>query len=100
MGKRHGYGVYRNIVDNSTYKGQWLDDLLEGFTRIDWDDGARFQGIMKASRMISGEFIFNSGNQYDGHFSKSGMLEGQGIMKTDYEIIEGCWKDSKLNGKA
>lgn len=100
MGKRHGYGVYRNIVDNSTYKGQWLDDLLEGFTRIDWDDGARFQGIMKASRMISGEFIFTSGNQYDGHFSKSGMLEGQGIMKTDYEIIEGCWKDSKLNGKA
>lgn len=100
MGKRYGYGIYRNTVDNATYKGQWLDDLLEGFTEIYWDDGARFQGIMKASRMVSGEFIFTSGNQFIGCFSNHGMLEGQGVMKTDFEIIEGCWKDSKLNGNA
>ena len=48
----------------------------------------------------SGKMTFNSGNIYEGEFSK-GQKHGQGklMFKASGDVYEGAWKNDKMTGK-
>jgi hypothetical protein len=39
----HGQGTYK-LNDGSKYTGQFVDDLCEGFGKIEWLDGSSYEG--------------------------------------------------------
>jgi len=76
-GRRHGHGMYK--CREYTLNGDFLEDYANGFARIEWSDGAKFEGIMQDGRMAKGQFTFPSGNLYVGGFSlTTGDFEGKG----------------------
>ena len=83
---------------NMIYRGEWKNDLRHGYGIQEFFDGSRFEGQWQFNRQYFGTFIWPDGAEYSGDFSGP-QFEGQGTLKTDDEVVNGQWKDSKLEGK-
>jgi hypothetical protein len=51
-GRRQGFGTLK--CKEYEISGDWEDDNPNGFTRITWFDGAKFEGLMKEGRLFKG----------------------------------------------
>lgn len=74
--------------------------MLNGFARVEWADGSRYQGLFVDHRMTKGQLLFPNGDHYDGLFDQLGHFDGEGTMTTKAEVVSGQWRNGLLNGRA
>ena len=94
---KNGYGeMWR---ESATYKGNWVNDKMDGIGRMDWVDGQKYEGSY-AQDMRNGEgtMTYVNGDKYTGTF-KSGKPHGNGFYEwANGEIYEGSWFDGVMDG--
>lgn len=88
------------IYDNGCrYTGGWLGNLKHGKARMDWPDGATFEGEFANDHVVKGKFNHVNGDVYDGTF-KDGMTSGTGkYNQADGSKYSGGWNEDKKHGK-
>lgn len=94
---KNGYGeMWKNGV---TYKGNWLDDKLDGIGRMDWPSGQSYEGsFAKDFRNGEGTMVFPNGDQYVGSW-RNGRPHGKGLYQwTSGEVYQGTWHDGVMDG--
>jgi hypothetical protein len=80
-GLRYGHGTY-STQQGTVIEGDWIDDVLNGYARVEWADKSTFEGIFKDNRIANGKFKFPSGNLFTGSFDENGKFDGEGTMVT------------------
>ena len=98
--QRHGFGVQIDASDNSTYKGQWVDNRRHGKGKIDWTDGSWYEGDWRNDHQHGlGTFHHSSGDEYIGSWS-SGYKHGLGAYKfATGDLYIGEYKDNLPTGR-
>ena len=83
-------GVWKNIDQNISYKGQWIYEETEkngiktfyrhGYGEMIWENGDIYSGEWNINRMGGyGIMKYRTEDEYSGQW-KNGMLEGEGLM--------------------
>jgi hypothetical protein len=75
--RRNGYGE----LDKGTiwYKGNYVDDRMEGKGKQQWENGDYYEGDFRGDlRHGNGFMRFASGDEYNGTFT-NGFMHGQGV---------------------
>lgn len=94
---KNGYGeMWKNGV---TYKGNWMDDKLDGVGRMDWPSGQIYEGsFARDFRHGEGTMTFPNGDQYVGSW-KNGRPHGKGMYQwKSGEVYQGTWHDGVMDG--
>ena len=94
---KNGYGeMWR---ETATYKGNWVDDRMDGIGRMDWVDGQKYEGSYAVdARNGEGSMVYVNGDKYTGTF-KNGKPHGNGFYEwANGEIYEGSWYDGVMDG--
>jgi hypothetical protein len=100
--KRQGMG--KETWNDAIYKGQWADDMKEGFGQLAIPNGASYIGSWAKNRKNGpGCYTFPNGDQYDGEW-KDDMKHGKGAYtfgkgRWEGDKYDGEWKDNKKCGK-
>jgi len=72
-----GLGTYHHRKGQTTYRGEWIEDLQHGVGVETWDGGSSY----------SGQFVY-------------GKKEGYGVYTwPDGSIYQGTWEGNSINGK-
>lgn len=94
---KNGYGeMWR---ETATYKGNWVDDRMEGIGKMEWVDGQRYEGeYLNDLRHGKGTMTFVNGDNYTGQW-RNGKAHGSGFYQwRSGEIYEGQWHDGVMDG--
>lgn len=94
---KNGYGeMWKNGV---TYKGNWVDDKLDGIGRMDWPSGQSYEGqYARDLRNGKGTMTYPNGDQFVGSW-KEGRPNGEGHYKwATGEVYHGSWTDGVMDG--
>lgn len=88
------------LPDGSRYRGEVVDGLLQGPGRLDYDNGAWFEGQFKDGRPSGqGEWSGFFGERYTGEFG-DGLFEGRGVLTyEDGTRYEGHFHQSRMHGE-
>jgi hypothetical protein len=75
--KRNGYGELEK--DNVRYKGNYVDDRMDGKGTQLWDDGEHYEGDFRGDlRHGNGHVKFANGDEYNGTFV-NGIMHGPAV---------------------
>uniref|UniRef100_A0A7M4EXW3 MORN repeat containing 2 n=1 Tax=Crocodylus porosus TaxID=8502 RepID=A0A7M4EXW3_CROPO len=75
--ERNGNGVHATS-DGITYTGNWKNDKMNGFGRLEHPSGAVYEGEFKDNMFHgTGMYTFPNGAKYTGNFNEN-KLEGEG----------------------
>ncbi|XP_070284685.1 MORN repeat-containing protein 2 [Myotis yumanensis] len=86
--ERNGIGVH-TTPNGIIYTGNWKDDKMNGFGRLEHFSGAVYEGYFKDNMFHGlGTYIFPSGAKYTGNFNEN-RVEGEG-QYTDIQGLEWC----------
>ena len=91
--KKNGFGKLYDKNNNLIFQGNFQNDLYNGFGKLNFDNGDRYEGLFK-DNVLSGKgiYYFNNGDFWDGYFNE-GRLHGKGIYtnkdgrKSEIEFI-------------
>lgn len=94
---KNGYGeLWRS---SGVFKGNWVDDRMEGIGHMTWTDGQTYEGeYSQDQRQGKGTMTYVNGDSYTGTF-KAGKPHGTGYYQwANGEIYEGNWTDGTMDG--
>jgi hypothetical protein len=96
--KRNGYGELEK--DNAFYKGNYVDDQMEGRGKQLWENGDIYEGDYKGDlRSGYGKMKFANGDSFEGQFV-NGKMNGEGtyIWKNGEKYV-GQFRDGVMDGR-
>ncbi|KAL0490694.1 phosphatidylinositol phosphate kinase [Acrasis kona] len=99
--RRSGFGTLRFITTpNAYYKGEWVEDKMEGQGEYCWGDGHRYCGSFKDNKQHGiGVYFWPTGGKYFGSWSRDKM-NGQGTYtRNDGVVYTGQWRDDHQYGE-
>jgi len=104
-GKKNGKGKYEDLIKDSVYDGEFIDDKKNGFGTEKYNDGSIYKGEFKDGvREGKGNLVLrsnkNKGNDliYNGEF-KNNQICGIGEMKiSSKKDYYGEWVNNEMNG--
>ena len=97
QGTRAGEGTLRDA--SGLFRGQWLDDLPEGFGEFHGNDGSTYRGMWERGLKSGyGSYIRANGYRYEGDWS-AGKPDGFGEMETaNGSSYAGSWQAGMRSG--
>lgn len=67
--QRHGKGVMKE-KDNSSYEGDWANDMYDGQGVKIYPNGSRYNGHWsRGVKKGQGQFVYSNGTRYDGNWA-------------------------------
>jgi hypothetical protein len=94
------HGIFTSSDNMTTYHGQLLNGLPDGYSVLTITDSFEYDGDFKLGNQTgNGEFTFADGSKYTGYFS-NGLAEGQGKYQdsSGWEY-EGSFASGKFAGE-
>jgi hypothetical protein len=100
-GQRHGTGMLRfNTTPNAFYKGNWVEDKMEGHGEYCWGDGHRYVGSFKNNKQHGlGAYFWPTGGKYFGNWKRDKMNGHGTYTRNDGVVYTGQWKDDHQYGE-
>lgn len=96
--KENGKGKYIDILGNEFF-GNWNQGQLSGQVKINFKDGAVYEGNYNSGINGKGKMVYADGSFYVGNFTRN-MRNGIGEYNlSNYFRYEGNWKDNEINGQ-
>jgi hypothetical protein len=85
--------------DGSTYQGEFVYGLPQGFGEQNWPDGSYYEGKFEEGyRHGKGTQLLDNGDQYIGQFER-GFMTGHGTyIWADGTMYKGEYKNDEMNG--
>ena len=102
-GKKNGKGKYEDLIKETIYEGDFIDDKKEGYGEEKKSDGTIYRGYFKNGlKDGKGTLILQKGNSendyiYEGDF-KEDKICGIGRIKYNNKDYFGEWKNNEMSG--
>lgn len=96
-GIRNGFGTM-TWQSGDKYVGNWDNGFRKGKGTYFWPDGDKYEGNWDNNKTEGyGTYYWKNGNKYSGEW-RNDKREGQGEMKYTDGVYKGAWRDGKRNG--
>ena len=99
-GKRHGKGEMK-FASGESYKGDFIEDIMDGHGEYVWGDGTRYIGPFKNGNRegTGGKYEHSRGSCYTGDVLNNKFCgTGKAVME-DGSSYDGKWKDGQYHGQ-
>ena len=92
-GKKHGYGMA--TLANSTFEGEWIDDIKSDYGKYTFPNGDYFVGTVVNREMQGfGIYCYTNGKKYEGEFVNNRYLIGRWTERFG-DFFDANWKNGK-----
>ncbi len=102
-GKKNGKGKFKDLIKESIYEGEFIDDKKNGYGEEKYSDGTIYRGYFKNGlKDGKGTLILKNGNNennfvYEGEFKEDNIC-GIGRIKYNKKEYFGEWKNNEMSG--
>ncbi|CAK68973.1 unnamed protein product (macronuclear) [Paramecium tetraurelia] len=102
-GKKQGQGFLtwpqkENQKQQEFYKGEFDNNLFDGYGIYQWSDGKMYEGRWKQGKRHGYGKYQGINQQYEGNFEND-LYQGQGTLTIGDKIISGMFTNGKMNGE-
>lgn len=99
--RKNGFGILRfTTTPNAYYKGQWIEDKMEGQGEYCWGDGHKYCGTFKDNKQHGlGAYFWPTGGKYFGKWKKDKMNGHGTYTRNDGVVYTGQWRDDHQYGE-
>uniref|UniRef100_A0A6B2LN11 MORN repeat-containing protein 5 n=1 Tax=Arcella intermedia TaxID=1963864 RepID=A0A6B2LN11_9EUKA len=88
----HGQGTLVNHQTNTSYKGNWVNGIREGFGEQTFPTGEIYRGDWKAGAMDGeGMVLYPNQDRFQGHWENGNRVKGSFLMKNSGIIFKENW---------